>query len=184
MGKGANSASDKGWFIALGNQTAGCIMLQFKRGTGDNFTAASRESIATVNDGAWHHATVTAVTSSTNSGDIDINIYIDGTLSQGSQTTLGTYDGTSTSNLSIGCRGVPAGPSGYLTADVAEVGIWGVILSTSEIGSLSKAIRPPNVHPMSLVAYFPLVRDLVELKGGLGLTNTNSVTVSAHPRIY
>jgi hypothetical protein len=41
-----------------------------------------------------------------------------------------------------------------------------------------------KIRPQSLVFYAPLVRNLVDTKGGLTITNNNSATVADHPRIY
>ncbi len=184
IAKGANSASDKGWLINIGNSVSGRVTAQLKRGSGDNFTAAQRDSVATVNDGAWHSVVITFVTSSASVLAIDLNLYIDGSLSQGVLTAIDVYNGGSTSNLSIGCRGSPAGPSNFLSGDVAEVGIWGVILDAGEITALSKFSSPINIRPASRVAYFPMVLELIEIQQALGLTNNNSAVASSHPPIY
>jgi hypothetical protein len=41
-----------------------------------------------------------------------------------------------------------------------------------------------KVRPQSLVFYAPLVRDLIDYKGGLTITNNNTATVANHPRVY
>ena len=41
-----------------------------------------------------------------------------------------------------------------------------------------------KVRPQNLVFYAPLVRDLIDAKGGLVITNNNGATVATHPRIY
>lgn len=67
---------------------------------------------------------------------------------------------------------------------VAEVGLWNVALTAAEIASLAKGMTPDKIRPQSLVFYAPLVRDLVDQKGGLTITNNNGATVANHPRIY
>ena len=50
--------------------------------------------------------------------------------------------------------------------------------------SLAAGVCPLLVRPTSLVFYAPLVRTLTQdIRGGLTLTNTNTVTVGDHPRI-
>ena len=66
----------------------------------------------------------------------------------------------------------------------AEVGIWNAALTPSEIASLAKGMTCDKVRPQSLVFYAPLVRDLIDQKGGRTITNNNGATVANHPRIY
>ena len=67
---------------------------------------------------------------------------------------------------------------------LAEVGIWNIDLTAAEIASLAKGMTPDKIRPQSLVFYAPLVRNLIDQKGGLALTNNNSATVANHPRLY
>jgi len=67
---------------------------------------------------------------------------------------------------------------------IAEVGIWNAALTADEIASLAAGMTCDKVRPQSLVFYAPLVRDLVDVKGGLTITNNNTATVANHPRVY
>jgi hypothetical protein len=67
---------------------------------------------------------------------------------------------------------------------IAEVGIWNAALTAAEIASLAKGMTPDKIRPQSLVFYAPLVRDLIDQKGGLTIANNNGATVANHPRIY
>jgi len=67
---------------------------------------------------------------------------------------------------------------------IAEVGIWNAALTAAEIASLANGMTCEKIRPQSLVFYAPLVRDLIDQKGGLAITNNNAATVSNHPRIY
>jgi len=67
---------------------------------------------------------------------------------------------------------------------IAEVGIWNSALTQPEIASLAKGMTPDKIRPQSLVFYAALVRDLIDQKGGLTITNQNGATVANHPRIY
>jgi hypothetical protein len=73
---------------------------------------------------------------------------------------------------------------GYFSGDIAEVGIWNAALTAAEIASLAKGMTCDKVRPQSLVFYAPLVRDLIDAKGGLTITNNNGATVANHPRVY
>ena len=72
----------------------------------------------------------------------------------------------------------------YKQGDIAEVGIWNVALTAAEIESLADGMTCDKVRPQSLVFYAPLVRDLIDVKGGLTITNNNTATVANHPRVY
>ena len=67
---------------------------------------------------------------------------------------------------------------------IAEVGIWNVALTAEEIASLADGMTCDKVRPQSLVFYAPLVRNLIDQKGGLTITNNNAATVANHPRVY
>jgi hypothetical protein len=73
---------------------------------------------------------------------------------------------------------------GLVTGRIAEVGIWNAALTAAEIASLADGMTCDKVRPQSLVFYAPLVRDLIDQKGGLAITNNNGATVANHPRIY
>jgi hypothetical protein len=66
----------------------------------------------------------------------------------------------------------------------AEVGVWHAALTAAEIASLAKGMTCDKVRPQSLVFSAPLVRELIDQKGGLTITNNNGATVANHPRIY
>ena len=112
------------------------------------------------------------------------NVYISGALSNG--TAQGAATNTSiisgTANLTIGAGS--SGTGGFLTGDIAEIGIWNAALTAAEIASLAKGMTCDKIRPQSLVFYAPLVRNLIDQKGGLTITNNNGATVAAHPRIY
>ena len=72
----------------------------------------------------------------------------------------------------------------FMDGRIAEVGIWNAALTAAEIASLAKGMTCDKVRPQSLVFYAPLVRDLIDQKGGLTITNNNAATVANHPRIY
>jgi len=71
-----------------------------------------------------------------------------------------------------------------MSGRIAEVGIWSVALTAAEIASLAKGMTCDKIRPQSLVFYAPLVRDLIDQKGGLTITNNNSATVANHTRVY
>ncbi|MFN5250967.1 MAG: LamG domain-containing protein [Bacteroidota bacterium] len=76
------------------------------------------------------------------------------------------------------------GGSFFFNGTIAEVGIWNSALTQPEIASLADGMTCDKVRPQSLVFYAPLVRDLIDQKGGLTITNNNGATVATHPRVY
>jgi hypothetical protein len=67
---------------------------------------------------------------------------------------------------------------------IAEVGIWNAALTAAEIASLAKGMTCDKIRPQSLVFYAPLVRNLIDQKGGHVITNNNGATVANHTRVY
>jgi hypothetical protein len=86
-------------------------------------------------------------------------------------------------NLAISAA-LSTSAAGYTAGDIAEVGVWQAALDSSEVRSLSQTVSPSLVRPQSLAFYAPLIRDLVDLRGGLAITNNNGATVADHPRVY
>ena len=70
-----------------------------------------------------------------------------------------------------------------MNGSIAEPAIWNVALTDAEIASLAAGFTPDQIRPQSLQFYAPLVRDLVDARGGRTITNVNSATVATHPRI-
>jgi len=107
--------------------------------------------------------------------------FIDGTAGANNTTNCGSQNAAN--SIVVGARwsstlGV------YMTGDIADVGVWSVALTADEIKSLAAGMTCDKVRPQSLVFYAPLVRDLVDVKGGLTITNNNTATVAVHPRVY
>ena len=77
---------------------------------------------------------------------------------------------------------------GYASCKIAEVGIWNVILTDSEIAALAKGYTPQQIRPKSLIAYYPLggrygQYDLDRWKNKYDLTAVNSPTWADHGRV-
>jgi hypothetical protein len=109
-------------------------------------------------------------------------VYLDGTEVGSNTTSISTQDAAN--SILIGARSNSGSIGNYFSGDIAEVGIWNVALTAAEIASLAKGMTCDKVRPQSLVFYAPLVRDLIDAKSGLALTNNNGATVANHPRVY
>jgi hypothetical protein len=125
--------------------------------------------------GTWNHAA--AVMASSTSRLPYLNGTTDGTQNNTASTPAGA------NVIAVGARF--SGSYGlFATASIANVGVWSAALSAAEVLSLARGVSPALVCPQSLVFHAPLVRELLDERGGLSITNTNGATVSDHPRIY
>jgi len=86
--------------------------------------------------------------------------------------------------MTIGSREFSNVQGVFLNGMIAEVGIWNAALTAAEIASLAKGMTCDKIRPQSLVFYAPLVRDIIDSKGGRVITNNNGATVAIHPRVY
>jgi hypothetical protein len=111
--------------------------------------------------------------------------YINGG-SSGTNTTSVVPSLLNRTNIGVQFLQNAGGTSGISFANgrVAECGIWNAALTAAEVASLAKGMTCDKVRPQSLVFYAPLVRDLIDQKGGLTITNNNGATVANHPRVY
>lgn len=122
----------------------------------------------------WNHAC--GVFAATNSRTVYLN---------GSAATPNNSSSTQDSfnDIRIGARW--NGSLGvHMRGLIADVGIWNVALDANEIASLADGINCSKIRPESLVFYCPLIREFIDIVGGLTITNNNSTTVANHPRIY
>lgn len=125
--------------------------------------------------GAWNHG------ASVFSSPTSRNGWVNGVAGPLNTQDVGTQQ--TFNSVAIGVRWATT-LGNYFTGELADVGVWNVALNADEIASLSRGVRCLAVRPQSLVFYAPLVRDLVDLRGGLAITNTNAATVVKHPRVY
>ena len=123
----------------------------------------------------WTHAAAVHPSNSSRTA------YINGGSSATDVSVCGTLTGINIATVA-GQRTL-SGPT-YALAHIAEVGIWSVALTAAEIASLAKGMTCDKIRPQNLVFYTPLVRDLIDQKGGLVITNNNAATVANHPRVY
>jgi hypothetical protein len=135
------------------------------------------DSTAAFSAGKWHHAC--GVFSSATSR----SIYLDGGNSSTNGTNI-TPTLLSRTVIAAQYREQSGGITGCFDGLTAEVGIWNAALTADEVASLAKGMTCDKVRPQSLVFYAPLVRNLIDQKSGLTITNNNGATVANHPRVY
>lgn len=107
------------------------------------------------------------------------SLYVNGSLINTNTNTVGSSNAYT--RITIGGNHTQ---TLFTNGNIAEVGIWNAALTADEIASLADGMTCDKVRPQSLVFYAPLVRNLQDIKGGLTITNNNSATVAAHPRVY
>jgi len=159
--------------LQISQSTSEAVTL-FVNGTLLNNQAGTSASATTVN--TWHHAAGVFASSTSRTA------YLDGVAGAENTTNIGTQ-ATATA-INVGARTASGGVAAYFNGDIAEFGIWNAALTAAEIASLAKGMTCDKVRPQSLVYYAPLVRDLIDAKGGLTITNNNGATVANHPRVY
>ena len=132
------------------------------------------QASTTISNNVWHHCAgvFTSNTSRT--------IYYNG-LDSGTNTANVTPSGVNT--ITIG-RLTTLGVNWHANAFIAECAVYNAALTADEIASLAKGMTCDKVRPQNLVFYAPLVRDLIDQKGGRVITTNNGATVANHPQVY
>jgi hypothetical protein len=146
----------------------------------DNSTTVATIDLTSQPLSAWRNVTIIAQSSAST----DIRLYYNGNQLSASNNT----DGKTPTNISQVIIGARRNAAGTLTnfannASVAEVGVWSTAISIQDMISLSQGFSPLKIRPDQLRYYAPLIRDRVELAGGLALVpSTNPPTTEEHPR--
>jgi hypothetical protein len=138
----------------------------------NTFGAFSTNSIL---QNTWFHAAAVIPSISSRS------VFLNGNENQNSTSLSSIPASTSVSVASRRNNGI-FGLYGNIFA--AELGIWNAALTADEIASLTKGMTCDKVRPQNLAFYAPLVRNLIDQKGGLTITNNNGAAVANHPRVY
>jgi hypothetical protein len=141
--------------------------------TGSGISSATTGSIVA---GQWFHVCGVFETNSLRT------LYWNGVASTANTTIVTPFTAT---RIQIARRpNTNAAGAAFLTGNVAETAVWNDTLTAAEIASLAKGMTCDKVRPQSLVFYAPLVRDIIDQKGGLTITNNNSATAADHTRVY
>jgi hypothetical protein len=88
--------------------------------------------------------------------------YMDGG-NKGSNTVLQVPNSTYVERVCIGDRSPTS--HYYANGKIAEVAIWGVLLTDEEVATLAAGAVATDVQPGNLLRYWPLVDDLLDLSG-------------------
>ena len=164
---------------ALGLNSSGNVQIQVS----NNGTGARAEWSSSVVGTNWRH-----IAASYNTTGRIVAIYLDGQVQSRSNNggTLPTSIFSGTAPLWIGLNATTStSPNNFFfDGQIAEAAMYNTELTAAEIASLAKGMTPDKIRPQSLVFYAPLVRDLIDQKGGLTITNNNGATVANQPRVY
>ena len=137
---------------------------------------ASLSTTNTVTTGTWYHV---AGSWNTTTGQPQ-QVWIDGVKSGPTNSSRTPVAGQLSKTL-LGSTYVSSALAQYLNGRIAEAAIWNVILTDTEVTSLSKGFRPSLVRPDKLSLYVPLVREVQDVRAGLSFTN-NATAVAIHPK--
>jgi len=162
------STANSSAFILTSNGVASpkrAVQILASNANGSIYAVGHNNSAYSTN--TWYHAASVCVS------PFNFLAYFNGTA--GAQTTVTTGTGPTLLNATV---------IGASDTVIAEVGIWNAALTAAEVASLAKGMTCDKIRPQSLVFYAPLVRDLIDAKGGLTITNNNGATVANHPRVY
>ena len=131
-------------------------------------------SLGSITAGQWSHVCGIFPSNS------NVSVYMDGVFQASSSASNTSF----TPNTLRVARRPNSSGTPFFTGQISECGVWNAALTAAEIASIAKGMTCDKVRPQSLVFYAPLVRDLIDYKGGLTITNNNTATVANHPRVY
>ena len=154
-------------FIGLSLKTDASVRALSRGASG-----ASDSSVSSYTAGNWQH--IAGVWRN----DSSRIAYLDGTA--GTENTVTRQP----SGIDRLVMGEWAGTQGRpLDGLLAESAIWNATLTPTEIEILADGHTPLSVRPESLVSYYPLVRNYIDVMGSNAVTPNNTVVYGNHPRI-
>lgn len=176
----ANGTATSGEIIGLGSSTFAAQELYISNNklriySIFNADGAFTESSATLTANTWSHVAGVWSASNNRAG------YVNG-VKDGTNTSDRTFNSI-IDNFRIAGFLYNNVSQGFFNGSIAEAAIWNAALTDAEIASLAAGFTPAQIRPQSLQFYAPLVRDLVDVRGGRAITNINGATVATHPRI-
>jgi hypothetical protein len=139
-------------------------------------SGAIAAAFGTISQNVWFHGAGVFRTATSRTP------YVNGVAGSTTTNNRGTQTAPNEFNIAAGYASGVIGA--FFQGRFAEVGVWNVELTLAEIASLTTGMSCDKVRPQSLVFYAPLARDLIDVRGGLVITNNNTATVANHTRIY
>jgi Concanavalin A-like lectin/glucanases superfamily len=138
-------------------------------------TAASGSGL---NLGAWNSIVLTWDDTANQSA-----LYINGTQAGSTTSTLVTHDTGASPESPSRLLNQSVTDATSATGALAHVAYFDTVLLAGEIAAFNSGYSPLLFSRHVPVFYFPLVRDLIEVRQGISVTNTNC-TVGSEPRLY
>lgn len=108
-------------------------------------TAVFAEASGTLSTNVWAHACVVFASST------DRRAYLNGSSSEGTNTTAATPVSMTTTAIGVHTSGVNP-----FNGRIGEVGIWNVALTAPEIDALARGVSPRLIRPGNLKGYWPV----------------------------
>lgn len=162
IGVYASSTSSGTGSFRLSILTTGALLAS----TG-NASASTTTGLVTTN--TWAHVCGVFASSTSRAA------YVNGT---NKATNATSRTPASLDRMSVGVERGSA-PGAPLVGRIAEAAIWNAALDDDEVAALGKGFSPRLIRPSALVAYLPLIRDFIDVKGA-GFSVTGSLTVADH----
>ena len=163
-----DTAGDNDYFSLQANGAA----------SGDPVQAAARRSSSATSDkgaytaNVWYHGAAVFASSTSRTA------YLNG--SAGTTNTTSIVPSSIDRNaIGVLRRATPANPT---IGKIAEAAIWSVALSAGEVASLAAGANPMGIQPASLLAYLPLITDVLDYKG-VSWTDASTSSNAAHPTV-
>lgn len=172
------SAANRNLFrLSLGNTNAATAV------TADGSTSNNATSSTTISANTWFH--ICGVFASATSRAVYLNgggkgTDVVSTVPSGlNRTSIGLQNDNATVNLPFAAAG---------TGDIAELVVWNIALSDTDVAALANGTHPFLVHPEAIVGYWPLIGNNSPENNWLSNTATMAVqgtlTASPHTRIF
>ena len=140
----------------------------------DGTQTANANSTIAITANVWHHGL--AVYTAAN----DVDIYLDGGNSANDTVGDGAISGLD--QLAIAGR-AQLSTALFFDGRIAEAAVWNASLTAAEAVTLGKGFSPAFVRPQNLVFHASLIREVIDVRGGLTLTAGGTPTVIPHPRM-
>lgn len=165
---------------SAGNRNRFCLQIastaNINAQAGDATATSAANSSTTITTGTWAHAAAVFTSDSSRAA------FLNGG-GKGTSTTAITPSGINRTSIAVGDGSAAINNMGA-TDSVAEVGFWNAALDDAEIAALAAGIPPLLVRPQSLIAYVPLVRNLIDYKGNAFALVGTPTAGADHCRIY
>jgi hypothetical protein len=164
------ATNNRSYGIAI--NSTGKIFFIIGNGTG-GYSVAGATTIGT----GWRHITGVFTPST------KIEAFCDGASDGTNNTNIFSALFSGTAPLAVGMISFSS-VNNCWDGQIAEAAVYNAALTASEVASLANGMTCDKIRPQNLVFYAPLVRNLIDQKGGLTITNNNGATVANHPRVY